>query len=85
MFLFIEKTFPDGGIALDTMECPLADPEGNWYGKPSGKYVDNRYFLRKNVIFPQRGQYRFAITQATRDTNLVGIKDVGILIEYVNH
>lgn len=81
-FLFIKTTFPDGGIAIDTMECPLANPEGQWYGKTSGKYVDNRYFLRKNVIFPQTGQYTFAITQGTRDTNLVGIKDVGIVIEY---
>ena len=82
-FLFIKTTFPDGGTAIDTMECPLADPAGQWYGKKSGKYIDNRYFLRKNVIFPQKGRYTFAITQATRDTNLVGIKDVGVVIEYV--
>jgi gliding motility-associated lipoprotein GldH len=84
-FLFIKTIFPDGGIAIDTMECPLADPNGQWYGKTSGRYVDNRYFLRKNVIFPQKGEYRFAITQATRDTNLVGIKNVGIVIEYAKH
>ena len=84
-FLFIKTTFPDGGIAIDTMECPLADPEGRWYGKESGKYVDNRYFLRKNVMFPQKGRYTFAITQATRDTNLVGVKDVGIVIEYCSN
>ena len=81
-FLFIKTTFPDGGIALDTMECPLANPDGQWYGKHSGKYIDNRYFLRKNVIFPDMGKYTFSIAQATRDTNLVGIKDVGIVIEY---
>ena len=82
-FLFIKTTFPDGGIAMDTMECPLADPSGQWYGKSSSRYIDNRYFLRKNVIFPHTGKYTFSITQATRDTNLVGIKDVGIVIEYV--
>ena len=81
-FLFVKTTFPDGGMALDTMECPLANPDGQWYGKHSGKYIDNRYFLRKNVIFPQKGRYTFAIAQATRDTNLVGVKDVGIVIEY---
>ena len=81
-FLFIKTTFPDGGIALDTMECPLANPDGQWYGKQSGKYIDNRYFLRKNVIFPDMGKYTFSIAQATRDTNIMGIKDVGIVIEY---
>lgn len=82
-FLFIKTLFPDGGVALDTMECPLADVDGRWYGKVSGKYVDNRYFLRRNVRFPQKGLYQFRISQATRDTNLIGIKDVGLRIEYV--
>ncbi|MBR5028688.1 MAG: gliding motility lipoprotein GldH [Bacteroidales bacterium] len=84
-FLFIKTTFPDGGIALDTMECPLADHDGRWYGKSSGRYIDNRYFLRKGVVFPSKGKYTFAITQATRDTNLSGVKDVGIVIEYAVH
>ena len=45
-FLFISTTFPDGSIARDTLECPLADPSGRWYGKRTGRYVDSRYRLR---------------------------------------
>ena len=29
-FLFIGTTFPDGSVAHDTLECPLADAEGRW-------------------------------------------------------
>ena len=32
VFFFINTTFPDGSVAYDTLECPLADVEGHWYG-----------------------------------------------------
>lgn len=82
-FLFIKTTFPNGGYALDTMECPLTDPSGKWYGKVSSSHVDNRFYLRKDVIFPQEGMYRFEIFHGLRDTNVVGIKNVGLRIECV--
>lgn|SRR5574344_1115694 len=81
-FFFINTTFPDGGVAADTLECPLADVDGRWYGKQTGRYIDNRYVFRKNMIFPAKGRYRFEIGHAMRDTNVVGIKNVGLRIEY---
>ena len=41
-FLFINTTFPDGSMARDTREYPLAAPSGQWYGKRSGRDVDTR-------------------------------------------
>ena len=82
-FLFIKTTFPNGGYALDTMECPLTEPSGRWYGKVSSNHVDNRFYLRKEVIFPQEGMYRFEIFHGLRDSNVVGIKNVGLRIEHV--
>ena len=79
-FLFIKTTFPNGGYALDTMECPLTEPSGKWYGKVSANHVDNRFYLRKEVIFPQEGLYRFEIFHGLRDTNVEGIKNVGLRI-----
>lgn len=81
-FFFIDATFPDGGVATDTLECPLADVDGRWYGHRSGHYIDNRYAFRKNIIFPSKGHYHFEIAHAMRDTNVVGIKSVGLRIEY---
>ena len=80
-FLFIKTIFPDGGFALDTMECPLTEPSGRWYGKVSSNHVDNRFYLRKNTIFPQNGIYRFEIFHGLRDTNVEGIKSIGLRIE----
>lgn len=82
-FLFIKTTFPNGGYALDTMECPLTEPSGRWYGKVSSNHVDNRFYLRKEVVFPQAGMYRFEIFHGLRDSNVVGIKNVGLRIERV--
>lgn len=83
IYFFIKTTFPDGSIRRqDTVECYLAYLDGGWNGKGSGHIRDNRFWFTQKVSFPQKGKYRFEITQATRDTNLVGIKDVGLHIEY---
>ena len=82
-FLFIGTTFPDGSVAHDTLECPLADPEGRWLGKRTGRYVDARYRLRGgSARFPMMGHYRFAVTNAMRDSAISGIKDIGLRVEY---
>jgi gliding motility-associated lipoprotein GldH len=83
-FLFINTTFPDGSMARDTMEYPLADPTGEWFGKRSGRYVDTRYFFRRNVRFPMQGNYHFAITNGMRDSAIVGLSHIGLRIEYSN-
>ncbi len=81
-FLMIGTTFPDGSIAQDTMEYPLADASGQWYGRRSGRYIDTRYFLRRGVRFPFPGRYHFAITNGMRDSAIAGLHDIGLLIEY---
>ena len=82
-FLFINTTFPDGSIAFDTLECPLADPSGRWYGKRTGRYVDSRYRLRGgSARFPMQGKYHFEVVNGMRDSAIAGIKDIGLRIEY---
>lgn len=84
-FFFVNTTFPDGGVAADTVECPVAQPDGQWLGKRTGGYIDNRYSFRKNMIFPMRGSYRFEIAHGMRDTNVVGIKNVGLRIVHASN
>lgn len=81
-FLFIGTTFPDGSVARDTLECPLAAPSGEWYGKHSGRYIDSRYYFRRNARFPMPGSYRFAITNGMRDSAITDIEHIGFRIEY---
>ena len=82
-FLFINTTFPDGSMACDTMEYPLADPSGQWLGKRTGRYVDTRYFFRRNARFPMPGNYHFAITNGMRDSAIAGLEHVGLRIEKI--
>lgn len=82
-FLFVTTTFPDGSIARDTLECPLADPAGRWYGKRTGRYVDSRYRLRGgSARFPMEGLYRFEVANGMRDSAICGLKDISLRIEY---
>ena len=84
-FLFINTTFPDGSVAPDTLECPLADPSGRWYGKRTGRYVDSRYRLRGgSARFPMKGNYRFEVVNGMRDSAIAGLKDISLRIEYRN-
>ena len=76
-------TFPDGSVAYDTLECPLADPAGRWYGKRVGRYVDSRYRLRgTSARFPMEGLYRFEVVNGMRDSAIAGLKDISLRIEY---
>lgn len=81
-FFFINTTFPDGSVAYDTLECPLADLQGHWYGHRTGRYVDSRFVFQRHVIIPRAGHYHFQLYHAMRDTNLVGLKSVGLHIKY---
>lgn len=83
-FLFIRTTFPDGSYAQDTMEYPLADASGKWFGRRTGRYVDTRYYFRRNARFPMEGTYRFAVTNGMRDSAIAGLKDISLRIEYSN-
>ena len=81
-FLFVCTTFPDGSMAQDTLEYPLADVTGRWLGRRTGRYVDTRYYFRRNARFPMQGDYRFTFTNGMRDSAIAGLKDIGFRIEY---
>lgn len=84
-FFFINTTFPDGSVAYDTLECPLADLQGQWYGRRTGRYVDNRYYLRRHILFPRSGRYSVSVSHAMRDTLLSGISSVGLRLEEIRN
>ena len=81
LFLFISIYSPNGGFVRDTFECFLADDNGRWTGRGSGRIHDNRFIYREGVKFYQPGSYRFDLQQAMRVEDLRGVVDVGIRIE----
>lgn len=81
LFLFVNTRFPQGQLERDTLECTLASPDGRWLGEGLGDIWDNRILFKKNVRFPQTGEFRFELIQAMRINPLPGIMDAGIRIE----
>lgn len=80
LFVFLHTIAPDGRKMTDTLEFPMADPEGNYVGKVSGGLVLNRIIVKKETRFPKSGEYKFILEQAMRDKELPEITDVGLSI-----
>lgn len=80
-FMFITTSFPNGNEAKDTLECPMADEMGHWYGHHSGRLVDNRYVFHRKTCFPSRGVYRISMRHGMRDSAVTGIKNIGFKME----
>lgn len=82
LYLFVELEFPNGKKAVDTLNCPLADPTGRWLGKGLGDIYDNRILYRQRKQFPLTGRYKVGIYQAMRTEDLEGIYDVGFRVTH---
>jgi len=85
LYLFVNTSFPGGQIQRDTLECTLASPDGRWLGEGLGDIWDSRILFKKDVRFPQTGEYTFELIQAMRINPLPGIMDAGIRIEKAGH
>ena len=88
LFLFITLTGPDGTFNVDTVECPLAAPDGTWYGKGLGFIHEDRFqshiLYKHNNRFPRTGDYTMKLEQAMRRATLDGVVNVGVSIEFVD-
>ncbi len=80
-YIFLTNQFPSGLQIVDTLGSVLCDPFGKWYGKGSGRIKDNKFLLRKQVRFQQKGKYIFTVQHGMRDENLHGITNFGITFE----
>lgn len=80
LFLFVDTHFPDGSISRDTLEFILAKPDGTWLGKGFSKIKYNRFLIRKGVVFPESGDYRFVFQHAMRTESLAGMRNLGVRI-----
>jgi gliding motility-associated lipoprotein GldH len=80
MFIFSEIYFPNNKTRTDTFEVFLMDKNGNWNGDKSGIVANFKHSLYKNIKFPIKGDYKFKLIQAMRDTILKEVISVGIKI-----
>ena len=86
LFLFVDVHGPGGRHLRDTVECPLADPTGRWYGKGTGyifasRAVHAKVLYKTGNRFPAAGHYVIQLEQAMRTERLEGVMDVGVSLE----
>lgn len=81
IYFFLTTEFPGGGMSRDTIDCLLAAKNGEWLGKGTGRYRDNRIPIRSNIRFPKSGTYTLSLNQAMREDVLEGISDAGVRLE----
>ena len=78
LYIFLKSEFPDGKARVDTIECLLARPTGEWYGSGLGDLYSLSIPFRKNVQFNQKGIYKMELSHGMRQDTLLGITDIGI-------
>ena len=90
LFIITKIEFPQGMRVIDTLEYEMADSQGQWLGTGYTDIKESKLFYKENVVFTEKGDYKFSIQHATRsikDTEgnnpLKGITDVGLSIENV--
>lgn len=84
IYFFIRTKLPDGTVLADTVNVPLAEPDGKWLGRGIGKYREVTIRMIEGSRFPQQGEYVYEFEQAMRQDVLEGINAVGIRIEKLN-
>lgn len=90
LFLITKIEFPQGMRIIDTLEYEMADAQGQWLGSGFTDIKESKLFYKENVVFSEKGDYKFSIQHATRGINdiegtqpLKGITNVGLSIENV--
>lgn len=88
LFLIAKIEFPNGFQIVDTLEYEMANANGKWLGSGFTDLKESKLFYKENVLFPEKGVFKFNIQQVTRSINdiegknpLKGITDVGLRIE----
>lgn len=80
LYLFISASSPNGIIIADTIEYQLANGNGEWYGRGAGDIHELELPFRKNIYFPNTGNYSFRIQHGMRNLELSGVYDIGIRV-----
>lgn len=86
LYLFLHTEFPNKKSITDTLTLYLFDAAGTPLGSCMGDLCDVEFLYRKNIKFPEKGQYRFRLEQRMRTPKgfLPLIFDAGLRLEKSN-
>jgi gliding motility-associated lipoprotein GldH len=89
LFLIVSLELPNGFTKVDTLEYPMANPDGTLLGDGFTDLKESKLFYKEKVRF--RGKYKVHIKQALRENGkiqglkeLAGITEVGFRIEKID-
>lgn len=83
LWLFIESTEPDGSTHTDSINCPMAYPDGRWIGTGLGDLIDNPILVHRNFKFSETGEYTFKIRHGMRRDYLPNVQNVGVILKRI--
>lgn len=81
LIVYFKTFYPNNTYMVDTIDCPLAEPNGRWLGSGLGDILDNQILFKINQTFPKGGLYNFEIQHAMRTDTIHEIYDMGLLIK----
>ncbi len=81
LWLFVTRIAPGGLAHTDTIECPLAAPDGRWLGNGSSDLIDNLVLFNKDFRFSSLGTYTFKIQHGMRSDTLTDIASIGLRVQ----
>lgn len=84
LYMFVHLEGPSGQTKTDTINFMLAENSGKWIGKGVGNIREIGYLYKKNIRFPEPGEYKVSIEQAMRLPE-VPVSEVGLRVEKNNH
>lgn len=78
VFMYIKN--PGGELRKDTLNFPLAEPDGKWIGKSTGSVVEHEMLIGWNKKFPKKGEYQIRFEQAIPDPEVEHVMDLSLRI-----
>ena len=82
IFFYVEMEFPNGKKSIDTVECMLANEQGQWLGESTANLFDHEFLYQRAKQFPLGGRYKIDIRHGMRVDELKGISDVGFKLTH---
>lgn len=82
LYMFVHVKGPSGQNLKDTVNLVLAQPDGKWLGRGTGKLREIRLLYRSDTKFSEPGTYTFTLEQGMRNPELP-VTDLGIRIERI--
>lgn len=71
------------GVLLERLKAdlPLSTEKGRWLGSGFGDTKESRFLIKESYRFAQNGIYVIEFRQNTMRPELIGIEDIGVIIQ----